>query len=52
MCRYGSRVPTEHCSVAVVVMSIQSIVGVVIQVSSQKHKLYDFVTLCQLVTFK
>lgn len=28
---YGYRVPTEHCGVAVVVMSIQSIVGVVIQ---------------------
>jgi len=28
---YGSRVPTEHCGLAVVAMSAQSIVGVVIQ---------------------
>ena len=31
LCRYGSRVPTEHCGLAVVAMSAQSIVGVVIQ---------------------
>lgn len=40
-CRYGSRVPTEHCSLAVVVMSIQSIVGVVIQVSSMSRVQFD-----------
>ena len=28
---YGSRVPTENCGLAVVIMSVQSIVGVVIQ---------------------
>ena len=34
--RYGTRAPTEQCPVAVVIMSLQSIVGVVIQVI--KHK--------------
>ena len=32
MSRYGVRAPTEECSLAVVVISLQSIVGVVIQV--------------------
>jgi hypothetical protein len=32
--RYGVRATTEQCSVAIIIMSIQCIVGVVIQVSS------------------
>ena len=35
--RYGVRAPTEECSVAVVVISLQSIVGVVIQVGSRQN---------------
>ena len=31
-CRYGGRATTEHCTVAIIVMSLQSITGVVIQV--------------------
>ena len=32
ICSYGGRATTEQCSVAIIVMSIQSIVGVIIQV--------------------
>ena len=39
---YGSRVPTENCGIAVVVMSIQSIVGVVIQVGIQNINVFPF----------
>lgn len=34
--RYGVRVTTEECPVAVFVMSVQSIVGVIIQVSMRR----------------
>ena len=34
--RYGVRAPTEECGAAVVVISLQSIVGVVIQVRQVK----------------
>ena len=36
-CRYGVRVTTEECPVAVFVMSVQSIVGVIIQVNFYDH---------------
>ena len=32
-CRYGGRAPTTECPQALIVMSLQSIVGVVIQVT-------------------
>ena len=32
--RYGVRATTEHCTVAIIVMSLQSILGVVIQVTT------------------
>lgn len=31
-CRYGVRAPTEECTLAIVIISIQSIFGVIIQV--------------------
>ena len=39
--RYGVRVTTEECYVAVFVMSVQSIVGVIIQVTTL-HCIYTF----------
>ena len=36
--RYGVRVTTEECPMAVFVMSVQSIVGVIIQVNKNKQK--------------
>ena len=33
--RYGVRAPTEECSLGLLIISLQSIVGVVIQVGTQ-----------------
>ena len=41
MCRYGGRAVTEHCPSAVLLLSVQSIVGVVIQVERLGCRLYD-----------
>ena len=35
--RYGVRAPTEECSLGILLISLQSIVGVVIQVGSQNR---------------
>ena len=37
--RYGVRVTTEECPMAVFVMSVQSIVGVIIQVNKKTEKI-------------
>ena len=34
--RYGVRAPTEECSLGILLISLQSIVGVVIQVASHR----------------
>ena len=43
--RYGTRAPTEQCPIAVVIMSLQSIVGVVIQVILQARG-YERIFYC------
>ena len=47
--RYGVRVTTEECPMAVFVMSVQSIVGVIIQVN-QGNKLGQLNEKCQSLT--
>ena len=39
--RYGGRATTEQCPMAVIVMSVQSIVGVVIQVMIDQQMIID-----------
>ena len=39
--RYGGRAVTEECPIAVIVMSFQSIVGVVIQVTSDMELIFS-----------
>jgi hypothetical protein len=39
--RYGGRAVTEECPIAIIVMSFQSIVGVVIQVKSEMELIFS-----------